>query len=185
MTKLLALAASTRADSLNKKLLSVADAQAEAAGARVTVLDYKEYETPFYHGEHTGPIPNSAAHFAAAVKAHDGILLASPEYNWSIPGGLKNLIDWLSVLEKQPFHGKTGLLLCASPSIRGGISGLQQLRVPLEVLGLWVYPQMIGIGDAVNQIGEQGLARAKDQQHLATTVTDFVRNTAAMRSIHA
>lgn len=181
MTTLLALAASTHPTSLNKRLLALAVAQAKSAGATILSLDYAECEAPLYHGNHEAKLPAGAAKLSEAIQASDGILLASPEYNWSIPGALKNLIDWLSVDRAAPLQGRTALLFSATPSVRGGISGLQHLRVPLEVLGMWVYPQVIGIGEAPSQLTETGLARPKDQQRLVTCVHDFVRATAALQ----
>ncbi len=180
---LLALAASHRANSLNRTLLQHAIPLAEQAGAQVRQLDYDACESPLYRGEHTS-LPQGAQYLADALLAHDGLLLASPEYNWSIPAGLKNLIDWLSVDPRAPLRGRTALLLCASPSARGGISGLQQVRVPLELLGMWVYPQMVGIGDAANTLQQGALLRPKDQLYLQNTVQDFVRATGALSHAH-
>jgi hypothetical protein len=73
--------------------------------------------------------------------------------------------------------------MCATPSIRGGISGLQHLQVPLEVLGSWVYPQLIGIGEAAQQIQNGRIVREKDQLHLEECVRDFVRATHALRDV--
>lgn len=176
--KLLAIAASYRSDSINRALLNLAVADAEAAGARITVLEYEACEAPLYRGEHT-ELPPGATMLADALLAHDGLLLASPEYNWSMPGSLKNLIDWLSVDDRAPLKGRTALIMCASPSARGGISGLQHLRVPLELLGMFVYPQMVGIGSAKST----PMLREKDKKHLDTCVRDFVRVTGAL--IHA
>lgn len=177
MTKLLALAASTRPDSMNKKLLALAVADAEAAGAQVTVLDYAECQAPVYLDNPAEPYPQGAKRLSAAIAAHDGILIASPEYNWSIPGSLKNLIDWVSTSQPMPLTGKTALLMCASPSIRGGILGLSQLRVPLDHLGVYVYPHMIAIGEAHDQLTPTGITNAKDAKFLLECVTDFVRVT--------
>lgn len=177
-TKLLALAASYRSDSLNRALLELATPIAEKAGARITFLDYEACDAPLYRGEHSH-IPEGAKLLADQLLAHDGLLLASPEYNWSVPGSLKNLIDWLSIDKRQPLNGKTGLIMCASPSTRGGISGLQHLRVPLEVLGMWVYPQMIGIGSARGGL----LTKEKDKLHLESCVRDFVRATGALSHV--
>lgn len=181
MTKLLAFAASYRADSLNRKLLTIAAAQAEAEGAQVTILDYAALDAPIYRGE-TGvtALPASVETLSRAIAAHDGILLASPEYNWSIPGGLKNLIDWLSVDPRTPLNSKTVLLLCATTSHRGGISGLQHLRVTLEQLGCWCYPQLLGIGRAQDELQEGRLARDSVQQHLNYCVSDFIRAAKAL-----
>lgn len=160
---------------LNKRLLAIAIAQAKAAGASVTEMDYAACDAPLYHGEDTPPIPNNIASLSAALKAHDALLLASPEYNWSMPGALKNLIDWLSILPEAPLKGRHALLLCASPSVRGGILGLNQLSLPLAHLGMYVYPHLIAIGNAESELGDGKIHNHKDQKFLAQCVTDFVR----------
>lgn len=180
--KLLALAASHRADSINRRLLSVVVGLAEKAGANVTTLDYDACESPLYRGEDQAILPPGAARLADALLAHDGLILAMPEYNWSIPGALKNLIDWLSIDPRAPLNGRTGLLLCASPSTRGGIIGLQQLSIPLEHLGLWVHPKLIGIGEAETRLDAQALA-PKDEQYVSSAVRDFVYATKALRGL--
>lgn len=174
-TKLLALAASTRPESLNKKLLAIAATHAHAAGAEVTFYDYAACETPIYRDDSSQPYPASAKALGDALRAHDGLLLASPEYNWSMPGSLKNLIDWLSVEKPMPLKGKHALLMCASPSVRGGILGLNQLSVPLNHLGMYVYPHLIAVGDAESQITAEGITGEKDAAFLAECVADFVR----------
>ena len=182
MTKLLAFAASHRAESLNGRLLALAVAHARTCGAEVTVRNYAEYDAPLYRGETKGtaPLPAGATKFSADLAAHDGLLIATPEYNWSIPGGLKNLIDWLSVDPRAAMMGKPALLMCASPSVRGGITGLQHLRTVLEVLRMWTYPQLIAIGRAHEQVSDTQLVNAADHQHLTSSVADFVRATAAL-----
>lgn len=173
--KLLAMAASYRSDSLNRSLLEHAVAHATTHAANVTVLDYETCEAPLYRGEHT-ELPAGAKRFADALLTHDGLLLASPEYNWSVPGSLKNLIDWISVDERAPMKQRTALLMCATPSARSGMSGLQHLRVPLEGMGMWVYPLMVGIGGVRNDV----LVREKDAQRLTSCVADFIRATEAL-----
>ena len=181
--KLLALAASTRADSLNKMLLSVAVSLVQSEGAEVTVIDYSACDAPLFRDQENAPLPEAVRMLSHAVRTHDGLLLASPEYNWSIPGELKNLIDWLSVDPTGPLTSGTALLMCASPSVRGGIVGLQQLSVPLAHLGMRVFPQLIAVGDAKTQLNADRIARDADQQHLATTIHDFVQYTAALKGI--
>lgn len=173
-TRLIAIAASTRADSFNKKLLAIASAHATAAGANVTTLDYATLDMPVYRDD-GALVPDAAKRLGETLATCDGFLLASPEYNWSMPGSLKNLIDWLSVMSPMPLKGKRALLMCASPSVRGGILGLQQLSVPLNHLGVHVYPHLIAIGDAATQISEQGIRNAKDAKFLKECISDFVR----------
>ncbi|MES2985176.1 MAG: NADPH-dependent FMN reductase [Pseudomonadota bacterium] len=178
--KLLALAASNRAESLNKRLLALAVVQAQKAGAEVTVLDYAACASPLYEGEDSATLPNGAKRLSEALLLHDGLLLASPEYNWSIPAALKNLIDWLSIDAAQPLKGRSALLMCASPSVRGGILGLNQLSLPLAHLGMYVYPHLIAIGDANEQLSGAGI-NAKDQQFFHQCIDDFVRVTKTNR----
>lgn len=179
---LLAVAASYRPDSHNKLLLDIAIEKAISEGAVVTALDYNTLESPLFKEEDSVPheLPQGAKIFADALLAHDGLLLAAPEYNWSIPASLKNLIDWISVDARAPFNGKTALLLSASPSTRGGITGLMQLRVPLEVLHVWVYPQLISVGKAHETIKEVELLAKKEYNFLSAHVAQFVKASAQL-----
>jgi NAD(P)H-dependent FMN reductase len=82
------------------------------------------------------------------LDATDAFAIVSPEYNASMPGNLKNAIDWVSRFRPQPFDGKHALLLSASPAMAGGNRGLWSLRVPLEHLGARVYPDMFSLAMA-------------------------------------
>lgn len=177
MTKLLALAASTRPNSFNRRLLAMAVHEAEQAGASVTLLEYADLDVPLFRDEEERSLPPGAVKLADALLEHAGLLLASPEYNWSMPGSLKNLIDWISVDPRAPLTGRTALLMSASPSTRGGIMGLSQLRVPLENLHMWVYPQLVGVGKCTEAIQESHFAREKDTAFLRTHVAEFVATT--------
>lgn len=179
--RLLAIAASMRSDSLNRKLLKFAISEAEKSGAQVTQMDYAQCAAPIYYGDNTPEFPAGVQRLSAMLKAHDGLILASPEYNWSIPGHLKNLIDWLSVDPAAPLQGRQALLMCASPSPRGGILGLNQLGLPLAHLGMYVYPHLIAIGNAEEQLGSDGISATKDRQFFIQCVTDFVRVTRGMK----
>lgn len=178
--KILTIAASFRPDSLNKALVTIADKELKTL-ASVTDLPYAQCDSPTYK-DTDSTLPEGAKRLADALLAHDGFVLATPEYNWSIPGGLKNLIDWLSVDPRDPLAGKVALLMCASPSSRGGISGLQQLRTALQVLGCWVYPHMISIGNAKEQMHAGALAKTKDQHYLSTCLREFVKATGALHA---
>lgn len=175
--KLLAIAASFRPDSLNKRLIDCAAVEATSCGAMVEHVDYAHANLPLYREEEGSDLPEGAEILRQAIARNHGVLLAVPEYNWSMPGALKNLIDWLSVASQPVFHGKPILLLSASPSVRGGVVGLTQLRVPLEVLGAFVYPQLIAIGKADTLMTPAGITAAKEAKFLADSVRDFVTRT--------
>ena len=93
-------------------------------------------------------LPAGADEFRRRIEETDAFVIASPEYNASMPGALKNAIDWVSRFQPQPFHQRHGLLLSASPSMVGGNRGLWALRVPLEHLGARIYPDMFSLAQA-------------------------------------
>jgi chromate reductase, NAD(P)H dehydrogenase (quinone) len=86
-------------------------------------------EFPLYnHDLQDGGFPPIVATTAEAIRNADGIIIVTPEYNHSIPGVLKNAIDWISRLPNQPFAGKPIALESSSPSLFGGIRAQLHLR---------------------------------------------------------
>jgi chromate reductase, NAD(P)H dehydrogenase (quinone) len=75
--------------------------------------------------------PAGAMAWADAIRAADGLIIISPEYNWSIPGGLKNAIDWVSRMKDQPFKDKPVALQSAAGGILGGARAQYHLRQSL------------------------------------------------------
>src|SRR6516165_2094380 len=71
---------------------------------------------------------------ADAIRAADGVIIVTPEYNFSIPGGLKNAIDWVSRLQNQPFAGKPVALQSVSPGPVGGARVQYDLRKSMMFL---------------------------------------------------
>lgn len=180
--KLVSFAASFRVNGNNQKLVDIASNIARDEGATIVPLDYSATEAPFYREDNPdAPLPAGIQLVADALHDASGMLIAMPEHNWSLPASLKNLIDWLSTTTQFPFAGKTALLMCATPSRRGGVVGLQQLRVPMELLGAWVYPQVVGIGNVYQTMTDTGLQDARDLNFLTHCVKDFVRVTRAMK----
>src|ERR1700733_11604898 len=96
--KILVFAGSLRAGSYNKKLAKIAAKGAEEAGAEVTYIDLKDYPLPVYDQEieDSQGLPQNALKLKELFMNHNGFIIASPEYNSSIPGALKNVIDWVS-----------------------------------------------------------------------------------------
>jgi chromate reductase, NAD(P)H dehydrogenase (quinone) len=156
--RILAFAASFRRDSWNKKLLALAAGLAREAGAEIDLAEFREFEMPLYDGDlqTSAGIPAGAQELGRRITAADGVVLASPEYNYSVPGTIKNAIDWVSRIRPLPIRGKTGFLLSASPGQVGGIRGLWQLRIPLEGLGMLVYPDMYTLPLAAQAFDERG-----------------------------
>lgn len=158
--KILALAASQREQSLNRMLAQQAcKLLAEQPNVEVTHLDYRALiAPPFDDGVHTAStLPPAALAFVDALTSHDALIIASPEYNWSMPGHLKNLIDWVSCLRPYPTLGIPTLLMSASPSRRGGLTGLTQLQTTLTSIGTLIYPQFYTLSQAHFLFDDSGL----------------------------
>ncbi len=146
----LVLAASLRGESLNRRLAELSARVAERSGANVDRASMRDFDVPLYDGDlqEDAGVPHGALELQRRLVASDAFIVASPEYNRSMPGALKNLIDWTSRLRPQPFDGRHGLLLSASPSLAGGNHGLWALRVPFEHLGARIFPDMFSLATA-------------------------------------
>ena len=162
--KILAFAGSTRAESFNKKLVRLAADAARAAGAEVTVVDLRDFPLPLFDGdlEEAEGLPENARKLKALFREHDALLLASPEYNSSITGVLKNSLDWVSRSEADDeptlvaYKGKAAALLSASPGALGGLRGLVHVRAILGNLGMLVLPEQVCVPKAHEAFDEAG-----------------------------
>jgi NAD(P)H-dependent FMN reductase len=164
--EVLVLSGSARRGSLNTRLADLACAVLHEHGGTPTRATIADFDTPNYDWDvqdATG-FPDGAERLRQRLEASDAFVIASPEYNFSMPGALKNAVDWVSRYRPQPLHQKHGLLLSASPSMAGGNRGLWALRVPLEHLGARVYPDMFSLAQAhraftdTGQIGDPQLS---------------------------
>ncbi len=176
--KCLLLAASTRKGSVNKKLMQIVEGKLKALGVETENCPFESIEMPLYNGdlEEAKGVPQGVLAFAEKLASADAWVISSPEYNFSLPGTLKNLIDWLSRVKPVPFKGKQILLLSASPSLVGGNRGLLALRVPLECCGGFVYPTMYSLSAAYEAFSENGaLIDPKNEKRLETLLQEFNR----------
>ena len=148
--RVLVLGASLSSRSLNNRLAAFVARLVTEKGGTSELANVGDFDCPFYDHdiEVEAGLPVGAHRFCERVKAADALIVASPEYNASMPGAIKNLIDWVSRFRPQPFNGKQALLMSASPSMAGGNRGLWALRVPFEHLGTRVYPDMFSLAQA-------------------------------------
>jgi chromate reductase len=164
--RLLAFAASLKRESLNRKLINLAVELAREAQVEVDLADFREFDMPLYDADlqHSAGFPEGARELARRIEAVDGLMIASPEYNYSLPGTLKNAIDWVSRMKPMPHRWKHGALLAASTSLVGGSRGLWALRVPLEGLGVLLLPDMFALAQAPQAFDEQGKLKDPELQ---------------------
>jgi chromate reductase len=125
--RILAFAGSLRTGSFNKKLARVAADLAKEAGAQATFVDLRDFQLPLYDGdiEETQGLPEGAKQLKGLMREHDGFLIASPEYNSSFTGALKNAIDWVSRAEaddEPPLVAFKGKLAAWRPGRDAGAS---------------------------------------------------------------
>ncbi|MEV6673646.1 NAD(P)H-dependent oxidoreductase [Streptomyces sp. NPDC051162] len=174
----LVLGASLRAGSLNARLAALVTRLVQEAGATVDLARMGEFAMPVYDGdtEVAEGLPPGALALSERLSRSDAVVIASPEYNASVPGGIKNAIDWVSRIRPQPFKDKHALLVSASPSLVGGNRGLWALRVPLEHLGTRVYPDMFSLARAHEGFTDGGdLADTGLHERLVEAVAAFLQ----------
>lgn len=168
--RILAFAGSARTQSFNHRLVQVAAEGARTAGADVTVLNLKDYPLPLFDEdlEQEQGQPDNATRLKQLFLEHDGLLIASPEYNSSITPLLKNTIDWISrPAEGEPmlaaYTGKTAAIMSASPGGLGGLRGLVHIRAILSNIGVLVLPDQIAVSRAYEAFTDDGQLKDEKQ----------------------
>jgi chromate reductase len=158
--RLVTFCGSIRSGSLNRKLLAQA-IEVLRASAAIDAAELRDVPLPIYDGDievSTG-VPEPAKRLADRIAAADGVVIASPEYNNSIPGALKNCIDWMSRLKPQPFKGKPVLLLGASPGPYGAIRSQMALRQVMTALFAIPVPNQVALPHADEAFEPDGRLR--------------------------
>jgi chromate reductase, NAD(P)H dehydrogenase (quinone) len=116
------------------------------------------HEFPLYNADVQNSIgfPAAVQTLATAIRAADGVIFVTPEYNFGIPGPLKNAIDWLSRLPDQPFAGKPIALQSASPGALGGARVQDDIRRSMVFLdALTLNKPEIFIGNCAQRLDEK------------------------------
>src|SRR5688500_4789600 len=156
--RFLIFSASLRSDSFNSRLATLAKQVVERSGGMVDFANMSEFDCVSYNQdvETKGIFPDGATQLRKRLLENDAFIISSPEYNASIPGHLKNAIDWVSRFRPQPFNERHALLMSASPSMAGGNRALWSLRIPLEHLGARVFPNMFSLAMAHQAFTPEG-----------------------------
>jgi len=182
LPSLIALAASNREQSFNRKLIRAAIAMVPPSEATVTLVDLRDFPMPIYEGdlEAREGIPAPALELKRLFAEHNGILLSLPEYNGGVTPLFKNTFDWAS----RPVDGKPGLewarnkpvgLLSASNGMLGGLRGLYHARWTLQVMGMIVLPTQKALARAATAFAEDGtLVEAREADGVRGVVTNLI-----------
>jgi chromate reductase, NAD(P)H dehydrogenase (quinone) len=181
----LVFSSSLRRGSLNTQLARLAAATIEVSGGDVELATMADFDCPAFNADVLAEsgFPAGARELNRRLLACDAFVIASAEYNASMPGALKNAIDWVSRFDPQPFNERHGLLVSASPSMAGGNRGLWSLRIPFEHLGARIYPDMFSLAQAHRSFGEDGrIAEDQLQQRFETNIRNFMALVEASRN---
>ncbi len=182
--RFLVFSASLRQESLNTRLAALAARCIAANGGQVDLASMAEFDTPSFNGDvqDVDGLPAGALELQRRLVANDAFVIAAPEYNASMPGVLKNAVDWVSRFRPQPFNEMHGLLMSASPSMVGGNRGLWALRVPFEHLGARIYPDMFSLAQAHLAFDDVGTIANRDlQERFDGNVVNFMNLVEASR----
>ena len=162
--KILALSGSIREKSFNSRLLDIAVTGAKSAGAEVTVVNLRDYDMPLFNQdlEYQEGAPDAVVQLKNLMIQHQGLLIASPEYNGFPSPLLKNMLDWMSRQQNEheppmfAYNGKIAAVMAASPGAGGGTRGLTMLRILLQNLGVMALPGQVTLGRAGQAFREDG-----------------------------
>ncbi|HEX5224364.1 MAG TPA: NAD(P)H-dependent oxidoreductase [Solirubrobacteraceae bacterium] len=161
MSTVLGISGSLRRDSHNTRLLRGAGTLLPR-DAELVVFDRLGEIPPFNEDqEHDPPEPVRA--LKAAIAGADALLLATPEYNHSLPGALKNALDWVSrPFADNPLQGKRAAVLGASTGLFGAVWAQAEARKVLGAIGARVVDRELPIGQAAEALGSDGLPLHRD-----------------------
>ena len=155
--RVLGISGSLRRDSHNTKLLRAAGELAEEHGAEFEVFDGLKAIPPYDEDDDVGDGPEAVAHLRAVIAGADAVLFATPEYNSSIPGVLKNAIDWASrPLATNSLRNKPVAVIGASTGMFGAVWAQAELRKVLGAAGARVTEVELAVGHAHEHLDPAG-----------------------------
>jgi len=177
--RILGLSGSLRRDSHNTRLL-------RSVGALLPddvelVLFDRLNEIPPYSEDDEAVVPSAVADLKAAIAEADGVIVATPEYNGSIPGALKNALDWVSRPHATtPLRQKPTAVIGASTGLFGAVWAQAELRKVLATIGARVVDRELPIGQADEALGADGLPVDRDTlEALSATLDELLESAAA------
>jgi chromate reductase, NAD(P)H dehydrogenase (quinone) len=182
--KILVFAGSIRTGSFNARLAALAVKELVLLNADVTRVSLVDYPLPIYNAdlEAEQGAPGNAVKLKRMFDVHQGVFIASPEYNASMTPLLKNTLDWISRVRDAPepplaaYRNRAFALGAASHGAYGGFRSLMALRQVLELgCGALVLPDQIAVSGAATAFDEMdGLRDARNAERLRTVLGALV-----------
>ncbi|MEM1388178.1 MAG: NADPH-dependent FMN reductase [Pseudomonadota bacterium] len=175
---LLCISGALRKGSTNRKL--IAEAVRLFGPADVTHADLN---LPLYDGdvEEASGVPEAVQTLSDQIQAADAVIIASPEYNKSIPGVLKNALDWISRTKGGPWAGKPVALMSAAAGRTGGETGLYSIRAAMAAFRPRIVPGApVMVAASYEAFGEDGQLKAESYVDAVTGLMDALKNEIAL-----
>jgi chromate reductase len=170
VTRILGISGSLRRDSHNTNLLRAA-AEAAGPGVELELYDGLKEIPPYDEDDDVHPRPSSVARLASAIADADAVLFATPEYNASIPGQLKNAVDWISrPVATNVLRNKPVMVVGASTGAFGAVWAQAELRKVLAALGARVLDVELPVPHAHTRLDEGQLTDEDIRTLLAEAV---------------
>lgn len=188
--RILVFAGSLRNGAFSIRTADAATRELALQGAEVTRISLGDYPLPIMDEnlEKERGVPENAVKLGRQIAAHDGFLIASPEYNSSIPPLLKNALDWVSRVRKdndrpfKPYAGKVAALCSSSDGNFGGIRGLYHLRSVLMNCHVEIITPQCSVSRASEAFDENGDFREERLRHSMENVVRTLIERALMLS---
>lgn len=184
--KILAISGSLRADSLNTKLLHAA-AELVDGEVELEVWDGLKAVPPFDEDDEAGPAPLAVSRLRSAIRDADAVLFATPEYNASIPGQLKNAIDWVSrPVATNPLRNVPVAVIGASPGMFGAVWAQAELKKVVALIGARVIDAELPVSQAATRFDANGrLVDEEIRERLSEVVNGLVSAAQEREAIQA
>ncbi len=172
MAKIAVFVGSLRKDSLNKKLAQ----NLESFAPDGVKFEYVNLEQPLFNGDVEADLPKSVRAMKAMVEGADAVLFVTPEYNRSIPGVLKNAIDW-STRPNNSFIGKPVAIAGATNGALGTAVAQSNLRHIVSHLGMYLMGQPeLYFNFASQKLDERGVVTDENREKLNSYIDHFVEH---------
>ena len=178
--RVLGISGSLRQDSYNTQLLRMAGEMVESHGAQFELYDALKQVPPYDEDDDREAAPRAAAHLRAAVAEADAVLFSTPEYNHSIPGQLKNAVDWLSrPVGKGALAGKPAAVIGASTGMFGAVWAQAELRKVLGAAAARVVEGEVPVGHAHTRFEDGTFNDPNLAEQVQAVVNDLIEAGAA------
>jgi chromate reductase len=173
--RILGLSGSLRHDSYNTRLLEGVRALLPS-GVELGLFTGLAAIPPYSEDDEQVGVPPAVAALKAAIAEADAVLVATPEYNASLPGQLKNALDWVSrPIATTPLRGKPAAVVGASTSLFGAVWAQAEARKVLSTIGARVVDRELLIAQAEEALGEDGLpVDGEVVELLSATLTELL-----------